>query len=51
MNCCTICGAQYKGPIHNCGYATITKDRLRELEAAERTLSERGRPSDESDAS
>jgi hypothetical protein len=40
VNWCTTCGAQYEGSTHNCGWATITKDRLRELERAERKLRE-----------
>lgn len=34
MNWCTTCGEQYPGVTHNCGWTTITKDRLRELEDA-----------------
>lgn len=35
---CHSCGARYPGPVHNCGYVTIPKDRLRELEAIERRI-------------
>jgi hypothetical protein len=38
MTWCQSCGAQYTGATHNCGWATITKDRLRELIEAERKL-------------
>jgi hypothetical protein len=39
---CRSCGERYSGPVHNCGYATVRRDRLRELEAIERRLRTRG---------
>ena len=35
MNWCQSCGERYSGATHSCGHVTISKDRLRELEAAE----------------
>ena len=37
MRWCQTCGEQYEGSTHNCGYVRISKDRLRELEKAERS--------------
>jgi hypothetical protein len=40
MTWCSGCGAQYEGPEHNCGHRDVSKDRLRELERAERRLAD-----------
>jgi hypothetical protein len=40
---CRSCGERYSGPVHNCGYVTIRKDRLRELVAIEPRGRGRGR--------
>ena len=39
---CQSCGEQYLGPVHNCGYVSVRRDRLRELEAIERGIRTRG---------